>query len=220
MSVHLHHFYLIDAPAQNAEKFVRDFLAENFENDISPVSTFQSFETFTIEDARELKSVATSAGEKNSPRIVSITASSFTHEALQALLKTFEEPAPHVHFFVTYKGVKNLPDTIRSRAEIIFTNVDDEKIFDAKKFLKKTPALRLKEIGKVVDSHEDDETSGPIRAEAKEIIVAILNELKSDSKKDRKDFKEIAQTLLSFLPYLEGRGANVKMILEHVALVV
>lgn len=220
MNKHLHHFYLLDTQKSEAEDVIKKYLDENLEKSATPVYTFEVYETFTVEDARNLKTVATEAGDESAPRIVGITASSFTGEALQALLKTFEEPAPHVHFFVSYPGIKNLPDTIRSRAEIITTDKKFEIDFDAKKFIKKNSAERLKDVAKFIDRHEDDESSGALRAEAKEILIALLNELRENSTKDMSGFKQKSKIILSFLPPLEGRGANVKMILEHIALVI
>jgi len=216
----MHHFYLIDIDIEQSEDFVREFLEKKLEKNISPFLTFQNFETLTIDDARDLKHLASETADPSSPRIVSISASAFTHEALQALLKTLEEPAPNVHFFVSYNGVKNLPETIRSRAEIIFSLKEKIEKFDAKKFLEKKIKDRILDIVKIVDSHENDETSGPMRMEAKEIIVSILDELHNDPNKNQKEFNTTARTLLSFLPYLESRGANVRMILEHVILAI
>ncbi len=74
--------------------------------------------SFDIESAREVSERAREKpfGER---RIFLISAERFGREAQNALLKTFEDPSPNVHFFIILSAPDLLLPTLLSRLQII-----------------------------------------------------------------------------------------------------
>jgi len=145
----LHHANLLIASPEEAESYLRllcDDLGVNLPNnpDFFPFK----METFGIDDARELKllasrkTVSASDLSQQSRKIFLITSTRLTLEAQNALLKTFEEPFPGTYFFLATREEGLIVPTLRSRMQTI--RISDNPILaskDAEEFL----ALSIKD---------------------------------------------------------------------------
>lgn len=82
-----------------------------------------------IEDARELKKLTKfSFGEKTAIVIHDIDRA--TIEALNAFLKSLEEPSPNVLYILTSKNLEGVLPTITSRCEVIKLSPNNEEVVD------------------------------------------------------------------------------------------
>ncbi len=212
MNAHVHHFYLLGGD----ETAAREFLDEKFgEGSESPAEALfhEVYETFGVEEAESFRGRAYLEGSTDAPRVFAIHAQSFTHEALQSLLKVLEEPPKGVVIALTEWSASVIPDTIRSRAHRVQLSSNNSD-FDAKGFLKLPIPKRLALVSKIIESHKDDETSAPLRYHAQNVLSAILKEaVKVGSASAARG--ETLSELTNMLSHLSFRGANVKMILEH-----
>jgi hypothetical protein len=115
----LHHAYLILGSKTDGEVYLASVL-ENLGLKEAGNPDFLSYrlESFDIESAREVKDKAREKpfGEK---KIILISAERFTHQAQNALLKTFEEPSANTHFFILLGAPDLLLPTLLSRMQIV-----------------------------------------------------------------------------------------------------
>ena len=97
-----------------------------------------SYATFTIDDARQIKSLAgtrpvTEAGDPGATasgrgkKIFILQMSGITVEAQNALLKLLEEPPEYAHFFLIIPSAHLLLPTVRSRISVIERDKREEK---------------------------------------------------------------------------------------------
>ena len=78
------------------------------------------FASFSIDDARELKSIAsTRPTEPSGKKIFIVMADSITAEAQNALLKLLEEPPEYAHFFLVLPSAHILLPTVKSRISFV-----------------------------------------------------------------------------------------------------
>lgn len=217
----LHHAYVIEGNSAS----VLPELLQVFANVGLPVQGsadffYKVYESFSIEDARELKSSHNQKSVGDGKKVFVLDIGQFSREAPHALLKVFEEPIAGTYFFILTENPDQILGTLSSRVITIKKNQTGEKadIKDAKKFISLTPKERLDAIAKIVKNHEDDETSHALKKEAenlmKNLLVYIHN---SNDLSPEKIFalKEIETSL----HYLRQSGSSAKMLLEHIALV-
>lgn len=259
----LHHAYLIEGDPRRVVPQVFSFLEEmGVETKGNPDLWQREFETFGIDDARELKEMqiqkaimvsdrsgqrlpestdppnggewasgsqgASTPGVKGPQKFFIISANSFTTEAQNALLKVFEEPAPGVHFFIITPSASRLLPTLHSRLEHFDLRRDSTPGVDrsakwrrgslresnqrAAEFLKSPKDKRLEFVKELSEE----------KAEA----LSFLDDLECCLQKktnparlrcgaDYKCFEEIWRCR----NYMNQRGASIKMLLEHLALV-
>ncbi len=148
-----------------------------------------------------------------------ISADSFALEAQNSLLKTFEEPNQDVTFFVITSNVSQLIPTLKSR---LFNISKSSKSSGSSKisvdFLKKTKPERLKFIEDKIKERKDEKDL--LKKEVFDLINGIEAELfRKKSAKLNQDDIFIFEELNKFRGYLFDRGASIKMILEHLALI-
>ena len=155
---------------------------------------------------------------KEERRIFVIAFNFITHQAQNAFLKLFEEPNPGTHFFLITRSAEVLLPTLRSRLEIISPTFISHRVTDKRgaglveKFLKTAPGKRTDLFKKVLD--DKDKTAA----------IVFLNELEMKLHA-REDFSNPANSLvleeiLKVRSYLHDSGASMKMLLEHIALLV
>ncbi len=115
----LHHAYLIVGSKTEGENYFAVLLNElGLREAGNPDFHGYRMDSFDIESAREVRDKAREKpfGEK---KIFLISAERFTHQAQNALLKTFEEPSGNVHFFILLNAPDLLLLTLLSRMQII-----------------------------------------------------------------------------------------------------
>lgn len=213
----LHHAYLVIGAGNTAEQlhvFLRD--QDNDFLGAHNLGVF-SYERMSVDDARDLAQVQhTKTG--NGKKGIIVAAQSIGIPAQNALLKILEEPTDGTHFFVCLPSSHGLLDTFRSRCIQIAAKGDsDEERFSAKEFLNSSPAKRIAMIEKLVKKDKDEKLN---RFEG----VRFLEQLQ-DLMIQEGGYRTSAQRRFVLLEiqkghdYLHDTGSSVKMILEHIALI-
>lgn len=229
---YLHHAYIIEGQKRE----ILPLLLPVFEQQMgirirgNPDFTILEYQSLGIDESRELSLRQSRAGfgesapgqGNNSPRkIFIVSAESFTHEAQNALLKTFEEPTPHTHFFVIIPRLHILIPTLKSRVIIVrgrnlFPPKDEMRDF-AEKFLNSPLQERLAIIKKITETKKDEVVDREKIRRILDHLEQILYTRFAGEKKGGEQsniFHEIYQTKT----YLTDRGSSPKMLLEHLAI--
>jgi DNA polymerase III gamma/tau subunit len=94
----------------------------------------ESYETFGVDEGRELKEAQLSKSFGGGKKIFVISFETITVEAQNSLLKVFEEPTPDTHFFLISRTGSRLLPTLRSRIVFLQTESDSTpSLLQAKK---------------------------------------------------------------------------------------
>ncbi len=220
----LYHSYVVEGNPETTPTLLRTFLEER--GDIekqSPDVLFQIYDSFTVEDSSQIKEWHSELGITDGKRICIIGTKFINHDAERTLLKIIEEPAENTHFFIVVSNADMLLDTILSRAHIVKVSWVENNLLkiNAQDFFKSIPKIRIKIVEDIISKHKDDEGSGGIRYSAIELINGleklVYDKWKADKKNSGIQFS--LDELSKAREYLSLPGASVKMILEHIALV-
>jgi len=221
----LYHSYIVEGDPETTGVFLLDFLeVRGLIEKNSPDVLFQTYESFTMDNSGEVKDWHSRLGVGGKKKVCIIATSFINREAEQTLLKIIEEPAENTHFFIIVPDSSILLDTIISRTHIIKTtqlaDVNLQKFVAS--FISSTPKSRIDQVAQIIKENKDEENSGKLRAYATQFVNEIENIYFQKFKKDMNNKQ--AQFILSELQksrkYLSTPGASVKMILEHLALVI
>lgn len=208
----LHHAYAIEGE----KKSILSELYHFFENELkiqtkaNPDFYFNEFESFGIDNGRELANYAFRKSVDGNIRIFVIVISSITIEAQNALLKLFEEPTDGTHFFIIIQSSNIFLPTLRSRFNIISQGLSLEtatKNVLVNKFLKSTKSERIKLFENI------------IKEKNKEEALNFLNDLEAILYKNKTKNTEIFEILQKSRSYLRGRAPSIKMILENISII-
>lgn len=212
---YLHHAHIIEGGAGVAQLLVGALekhlgvVAQG-----NPDVAVETYESFGIDEARALTDRGARAGfGEDARKIFIITTPSFTREAQNALLKTFEEPTAGTHFFIIIPHLDTILPTLKSRV-VLFdgrrtsVNAQDDTKDLAEKFLDSSLEKRLALAKKIGEMHD--------REKARRIVDHMERVLytRLAGKPDRGIFREVFQTKT----YLSDRGSSPKMLLEHLAI--
>lgn len=218
----LYHSYVIEGNPNETVFLLRDFLL--LRNDINQKSIdlmFNTYDSFTIEDSYIIKDWHKNKPLDDKKKICIIGAKFINHEAEQTLLKIIEEPKDNTHFFIIVPDSSLLLGTILSRVHLIRTNDEiDEK--EALEFISLKPEARIEKIGELVKRFKDSDGSGGLRYEAINLINGLEKVFYKKWKSNVKDenIKFILNEFKNCRDFLGTPGASVKMILEHISLVI
>ncbi len=209
-----HQSYLIESGKENGISYVEDFLKKEWgvERVGNPDFYIFEYETFSVEEARKIKEVASTKpfGEK---KIIIISANFIGREAQNALLKTFEEPNKDVYFFIIMPNTTSLLGTVKSRLmKISFDARNDKENIKAKEFLGSGSDERLKILSSFL-SHESETK----KSDLIEFLDNVEREFSTGFFKD-KGRRESLGELLDLKKYLYDNSPSVKMISEYLAL--
>lgn len=216
-----HHAYVVFGGGDVKEKLFA-FLEKDWkvETTGNPDFWYQKFETFGIDDARNLKESherkSFTAGDK---KIFIIEAGGVTLEAQNSLLKMLEEPVENTYFFLIGGCVKNLIPTLLSRV----AKVDVEGTpagaapAGAEAFFSLPKAKRLAFVKKLTDDIKDEKKS---RAEALSFLNDLETFLYSKFKNHDAKIASILKEIEMCRDFASDRSASLKMLLEYVALIV
>lgn len=203
-------------------EFIKYLNSIGIEIEGNPNVLYENHESFTIDHVRVLNEHHSEKSANSGKKIFIIEALTINHEAYNALLKMFEEPTENTHFFFLIPRVDILPDTLKSRAHLVYEDNNGKILYEkqANDFLAMSRNNRIDYIAKIVAQHKSADTSAPLRDEARALLDAceyLMHEkVKNIDGEQAWKFEEI----LKAKKYLSTSGASVKMILEHIALVI
>lgn len=221
----LYHSYVIEGDPNLTALLLHNFLISRGEIVIqSPDVISQIYTSFTMDDNKEIKDWHSRMKISNTKKVCILAADYINREAEQALLKIIEEPAVDSHFFIIVPDASLLLDTIISRCHVIKinknTNLELNKFVDG--FIKLQPRDRINKIVEIIKENKDEDNSGKLRSYATNFInqleAIFYKRFKNNINDKNNEF--ILGELQKARVYLSTPGASVKMILEHIALIV
>ena len=182
----------------------------------NPDFSLYQFNVLSVDDSRQIKEMFQTKpfGEK---RVAILAFNSATSEAQSALLKILEEPARDSHLFLLVPSAGFLLQTVRSRVALIQFGNDEQKkaLSQAKEFLTSSIPERLvisKSIAEAVSEEEMD----------KQFVIDVVGQLEALYAKERSKSDiplSVFEDISLCRKYLADRSASVKMLLEHLSLV-
>ncbi len=220
----LYHSYIVEGNPETTSGALRAYLNQQgiIATD-SPDVLYQTYDSFTVDDSAFVRAWHANKGVGEGKRVCILSTKFINHEAEKSLLKMIEEPTENTHFFIVVPNALALLDTIRSRAHIVrpIGEESSAEIKRAKEFIKLSPKERIDMVADIVKSHDNDETSGGLRYDAMNLVAAIEKIVYEQFEKNRTDkaIQFSLQELARAREFLGSSGASVKMILEHLALV-
>jgi len=178
---------------------------------------------FSVEDARKVNAVAMQAPLRDESKMIIIAATRAYHEAQNALLKLFEEPTDDTYLFLILPTLGGLLPTLRSRVQVLKVGTDQHVVASelAHEFLKATHEKRSAMIKKLTTGKDEDE-----RRENRDKALAIVNGVEAAAYEAMKKGNEspaygaLLQDTTQLRDFLYDRSAPVKMLLEHLSLVI
>ncbi len=202
---------------ENAFQKLADFL--NKEHHIihkgNPDFYYEKFEVLSIDDSRNIKELHSSKSfTEGGKRIFVIEANGITHEAQNSLLKIFEEPHEHAHFFLIMPSPEVLLPTLRSRLFILQSDREENVIGikEAEQFLKLSKKEKIEFVDEIAERISDEKAT---KNDAQKFLGALEMVLyKNGVEKNAKALKAV----LTAKDYMNDRSASVKQLLEFVAL--
>ncbi len=234
----MHHAFVIEAEAEEGIMTAQAWVEEELGMKIHPSTSLGAsgnpdvivmrYGLLSVEDARRVSELAAGAPFAGSTKVVIIAASRAYHEAQNALLKIFEEPPAGTYLFLILPSLGGLLPTLRSRVQVLNTAMLDvvrptsdvgrttSYISEAAEEFMKADTEKRSAIIKKLTSGKDEED----RREKREEAIAIMNGVEAALL--RRGFEGQVATLSDIATlrgYLYDRSAPVKMILEHLSLV-
>jgi len=214
-----HHAFVIESEAEEgiavAQAWAKEELGMTLEQ--NPDISILRYGLFSVADARKVAETVASAPFAGEHKVVIIAASRAYHEAQNALLKVFEEPPTGTYLFLVLPTLGGLLPTLRSRVQTLGTSEAGHAIPEiAQEFLKASKEKRSALIKKLSSGKDEDD-----RREHREEAIALVNGIEAALR--RNSLEKRAATLreiATFRGHLYDRSAPVKMILEHLSLVI
>jgi DNA polymerase III delta prime subunit len=223
--IDLYHSYVVEGERDTTTILLRELLeSRGITEKDSPDMLCQTYDIFTISDNSLIQEWHSKKPLGENKKVCILATRFINREAEQALLKILEEPKENTHFFIIIPDANVLQDTIRSRVHIVHAHRDtkSQSSKDAKAFLASTPKNRIELVSEIIERNKDNENSGNIRFEAIELVNELEKLIYVKFKNDinNKDIQFSLSELQKARTFLGTPGASVKMILEHMALVI
>lgn len=221
----LYHSYIIEGEPELTGAELLKFLEMRGEviNENADV-LFQVYESFTMDDSSEIKDWHSRRGISGGKKVCIIATKFINREAEQTLLKIIEEPGENTHFFIVVPDVSVILPTIISRTHTIKTKqlVDNDLRKKVSTFISSSAKARIDQVAKIVKDNKDEENSAKLRFYATTFVNELEKVFYKTFKKNKSDKKTqfFLDELQKAREYLSTPGASVKMILEHLALVI
>lgn len=211
---YLHHAYCIEgAPSDVVPRIVtaiEQHLGMRAQGNPDIIITI--YDSFGVDEARALKEAQVQSSFGGGRRVFVVGVDSFTREAQNALLKTFEEPTPHTHFFIVIPRLLSIIPTLKSRVVVVPTRehaYEDDTNILAQKFVDGSLKDRFALAKKIGEAH-DREMARRVLDHIERILYTRMA-----GKHDQGIFHELFRSKT----YLADRGSSPKMLLEHLAIV-
>lgn len=177
----------------------------------------------TVEDARKIISIAQQGSIGGEHKAIVVAVSRIYHEAQNALLKLFEEPPQGTYLFLVLPTVDLLLPTLRSRVVVLPLSLSTDgrpKIGTSElveDFLKAGKERRSTIIKRLVSSNDEDERRAA-RDEALALVQGIEEVAYTKWRGDPR-LTALLSDISILRGYLHDRSAPLKMILEHISLI-
>ncbi|MDO8562122.1 MAG: hypothetical protein Q7S05_04865 [bacterium] len=205
--------YLVAGGSEMIEPILASLERAGIEARGNPDVHIREYLQFGIDEARELRSRASSRAIKEKGRVFIIVTPQMTNDAQNALLKTLEEPSASASFYIIVPSPETLLPTLRSRAQTLaFEEVEvREGIVDAKEFLRAVPAKRIELLKQLLPKEKETRDVGAIIA----FLSALERELGAAGAEKS---KEGLEAVYRARKYVTDKGSLLKPLLEQVAL--
>jgi len=221
----MHHAFVIEADAGEGGAVAQAWIKQELGLLVqaNPDVIVLTYGLLSVAGARKISELAAGAPFLGGHKVILISASRASHEAQNALLKLFEEPPPNTYFFLIMPSLGGLLPTLRSRVQTLESRYGyrTSVIAEAATTFFKSSKEKRKAIIKKLSSGKDDDQ----RRENREEAIAILNGVEAFLYAKYGLTKSVdIDALLSdsavLRGYLYDRSAPVRMILEHLSLVI
>ena len=221
----LYHSYVLEGNPEEIAYSLRVYLEDRGEvNKQSEDLSLNLYDSFAIQDSQRIKEWYQNKPTDGKKKICIIGAKFINREAEQTLLKIIEEPTENSHFFIVVPDSSLLLGTILSRVHLIKSGEgsSDEELKIAKDFINLNLPGRIEKVGEIIKEFKDNENSGGLRYRAISLINGMERIIYEKWKKDldNEDLKFILGELKNCREFLSTPGASVKMILEHISLII
>lgn len=218
-----HHAYVITGESGAALKVALKFVTDELGLSVThnPDVVIRTYNLFTVEDARKLISLAQQSPLSGTKKALIVVTSRLYHEAQNALLKLFEEPPQGTTLFLLIPEEGQLLPTLRSR--VVLRSMSSKKIQapavteEVQQFLRLTLEKRSAYIKKLTSSTSDEE-----RHELRDKALALVNGIEAvayTTWAGEPSRTALLRDLALLRRLLHDRSSPVKMILEHISLV-
>lgn len=208
----LHHAYALAGQYASVKDEVVVFLRDDCGFLVAQNSDVQfSFsETFGIDESRALEASAHRKAFASSGKFFIVGCETLTHEAQNALLKLFEDPPIQTTFFLIIPSHAQLFPTLRSRLYLLESESYGEEVNTSAsaKFLAAVPGVRLELVSKMIE--------GKDRTQAVQFVNGLEELVYKSTSEER---VEALRSLAKVRTYLPDRSSSLKLILEHLSLV-
>lgn len=207
------HGYLLEgtweALGKRLEQTIQDELGVHLTANPDALCLVQ--DSIGVDDARFIRSFQSlkATGGTHTHKVIIIAARGMTSEAQNALLKVVEEPTPGTYFFVVMPKRDLVLPTLQSRLRFITTLKEQEVTATAEKFLSASPAERLVLVETIIKEKD--------KASAHTLLDAVLQVLYQ--RDGVRAGSTVFEELISAQRRLGRRGASLKLLLEHIALI-
>lgn len=207
--------YLVRGGKEMVGEVLAKIASSGVEVEGNPDVYIREYLQFGIDEARELRSRASSRAVKEKNRIFIIAAPNMTADSQNALLKILEEPTADASFFIITPSPESLLPTLRSRAQILSLSQGSEKKgkIDSAVFLKSDKSKRIEMVKVLLPKEDEERDLGS--------IIAFLSSLemglgKIGAEKEKAGLEAIYRAR----KYATDKGSLLKTLLEQVALLV
>lgn len=205
-----HHAHLLYGDRTKATAAVHAFCRKHLGVDPhnSPDYYFLEIDTLGIDDSRDLRSRAAMAPAMSRARALTIAANKITLEAQNALLKLLEEPRTESVFFLIVPERTVLISTFLSRFSKVNSQASENTGLSVPdiiaEFISAGPAARLK----LLNERDDLKTRSNAR-----LCMDIFERYHG---RDPRSYEHLALAK----KYLDDQASSVKLLMEHLALVI
>ena len=216
-----HHAFVIEAGAEEGIVFAQAWIEKELgmKAEGNPDIVVMRYGLLSVDDARRVTELASGAAFAGEHKVVIISASRAYHEAQNALLKVFEEPPAGTHLFLIMPSLGGLLPTLRSRVQILENTelrIKNKGENPAEEFMKATKEKRSAMIKKLTSGKDDEE-----RRENRDEVIAIVNGIEAAAyAQSATKNAALLSDVATLRTHLYDRSAPVKMILEHLSLVI
>jgi DNA polymerase III delta prime subunit len=231
-----HHAYVVRGGEIKALEKARCFAARqlSLSGSSNPDIQILHYGLLSVDDVRKIANTVYQSALSNQ-KVVIVYAGRIFHEAQNALLKICEEPPAGVTIIIGTPSLGQLLPTLRSRLLSLpeDTVQKDERTNSsvsqtpASEFLSLSTADREKYIAKLLDRTKSDkeEVKQGARGEAAELVAGITEQahdsfLHEGNSQRKADLQAFLEDLTVFIPLMYERSAPLKLIFEHIQIVI